>query len=73
MFIGPEANPQYKLRSEERDSGRASPFMLIPLLRTEQRNPGSSIYKHVTPNGVRCGQESILTLVNSFRVPRFFY
>ena len=53
MFIGLSANPNNKLRSEERNSGRAS------ALQNDSAPPngaggfgGPSIYKDVTPSGV---------------------
>jgi len=57
MFIG-WSQPQDQLRSEERNSTREiHQSRTIPLLRTERERFWPEIYKHVTPNGVKLGNE----------------
>ena len=59
MFIALSATRQNKLRSKERNSSRAPPLAYHSAPSNGAGGSNSSIYKHVTPNGVKP--------VNSFR------
>jgi len=53
MFIDPRTQPDYQLRSEERDSTRRVLLKKRPAPPNGARSGGILGYKHLTPNGVK--------------------